>query len=368
MAEMTIAVHVRLFPEGRVKSRFVYDVFSYLAAQHPNDRFLFLFDQPFEASLLQSPNITGLELGPAHRNRLLKHYWFQYKLPRLLNRYRVDAVVNDDQTSSLRTPVPQYILLEDLPWLEEQATETKYTAGYHRKYFPAFIEKARGIWVYADWLQERLAQHYPKSIGKTTVVYPATTVPDTLTETHIRRFQEAHTGGKDFFICPVNAATVRQVITVLKAYSVFKKWQQSGIRLLLWNELEPNWQPPAFSTYKYRNEVSMLDATPANLPLACAAAYAGIYLPDAPIFDAVIWQMQSTSLNWILRDWPFLQSLYGEGALFTTGTEADLAEKMMRYYKDESIARNLQSTRQERLARASFPATAERIYSAIGQR
>jgi hypothetical protein len=368
MAEMTIAVHVRLYPDGRVRSRFVYDVFCYLAAQHPTDRFLFLFDQPFDASLLTLPNITGLELGPAHRNRLLKHYWFQYKLPRLLNRYRVDAVVNDDQTSSLRTRVPQFILLEDLPWLEEQATEPKYAAGYHRKYFPAFLNKARGIWVYSTWLQERLAQHYPVSTGKTTVLFPVSTHPSAQTETSVRRFQEEHTGGKDFFICPVNADTVGQVITVLKAFSVFKKWQQSGIRLLLLNDVEPNWQPPAFSTYKYRNEVTLLDARAADLPIACAAAYAGIYLPGSPVFDAAIWQTQSTSLNWIMRDWPFLQSLYADAALFTQGTEADLSEKMMRYYKDESIARNLQSTRQERLARASFPATAERIYSAIGQR
>lgn len=365
---MTIAVHLSLFPDGRVHSRFTYAVFCYLAAQHPEDQFLFLFDQPFDASLIPWPNITGLELGPAHRNRLLKHYWFQYKLPRLLNRYRVDAVFSDDQTASLRTRVPQYLLLEDAPWLDESVNETKPASGYHRKYFPAFLQKARQVWVFTNWLKERLEERHPVAIGKTAAWHPAWPNVEVLTETDIRRFQDTHTGGKEFFLCPVTRDTANQVISVLKAFSVFKKWQQSGIRLLLLNFLEPAWQPAGFATYKYRNEVDILPASEKILRSSYEAAYAGIYLPDRPVFDPLIWESQSTRLSWILRDWPYLQSLYGAAGFYTDGSETDLAEKMMRYYKDERIGAMIRQHKSDPGSHPTLKALAATIYASICQR
>jgi glycosyltransferase involved in cell wall biosynthesis len=106
-----------------------------------------------------------------------------------------------------------------------------------------------------------------------------------------------YTGGRSFFLFTGDIGAQHQLIELLKAFSVFKKWQQSNMQLVItgsytdWTDtLEEKLQ-----TYKYRQDVVLLknkntDVT-ARLVAAC---YAMLYPVSTAVFPlALLWAVQS---------------------------------------------------------------------------
>ena len=100
----------------------------------------------YSTSLLQHPligskNITPVLLGPVLKNRLLKHYWYQFKLPRVLDRYRADVYVNQDKMACLRTGTAQMMIVEDLAFMDKSGGYNAGERRYLKKYFRLFLQK-----------------------------------------------------------------------------------------------------------------------------------------------------------------------------------------------------------------------------------
>lgn len=168
---MTIAVHISLgdAPDD-VRSEYNYHCFSQMALQEPAYHFIFIFDKPFSPALIGSSNITPVLLGPALKNRLLKHYWYQFKLPRLLARYQADHYVNQDKMICLRTDTPQMMIMEDLAFMHRSTLYNRQDRHYLKKYLPAFIKKTALIALMNASLKETIEKRYPASAGKTIIL------------------------------------------------------------------------------------------------------------------------------------------------------------------------------------------------------
>src|ERR1700709_1229022 len=111
---MTIAVHIAV-PEVQndLSTNFIYNCFIILAATFPGNHYIFIFDKPFSPALITEKNITPVLAGPQTKNRLMQYYFYNFKLPRLLNKYNVDYFVSAE-VCSLRTTVPQCLIVKDL--------------------------------------------------------------------------------------------------------------------------------------------------------------------------------------------------------------------------------------------------------------
>ncbi len=106
-----------------------------------------------------------------------------------------------------------------------------------------------------------------------------------------------YTGGRSFFLFTGDISEDHQLIELLKAFSIFKKWQQSNMQLVLagsytaWTDtLEEKLQ-----TYKYREDVVLLKNNNPNITAQLVAAcYAMLYPAGAPVFPlALLWAVQS---------------------------------------------------------------------------
>ncbi len=155
-----------------------------------------------------------------------------------------------------------------------------------------------------------------------------------------------YTQGKEFFMCNAQGKTYDILMGLLKAFSTFKKWQHSNMKLLIYGniffEQKQEWQEK-LSTYKYRDDVVLLRESEVNNHKALlASAYAFIH---TPLFDEDVL--------------PLLQALACEtpGIYFISKSAKEYAEdaaiwieaanyeqlggKMILLYKDEALRNDL---------------------------
>ena len=83
---MTIAVNTRfLFADNTVDGdNFIFECFSRLAEKYPQHQFIYIFEEAFDKKYITAENITGV----IARSPLLWQYWYNYKVPALLKKYK----------------------------------------------------------------------------------------------------------------------------------------------------------------------------------------------------------------------------------------------------------------------------------------
>jgi len=102
--------------------------------------------------------------------------------------------------------------------------------------------------------------------------------------------KDKYADGREFFFCFKNIGPNTQWEEILKAFSIFKKWQQSSLHLLIAGNVPPDYIDTfneKFNSYKYRSDVKILDPAKDDIEriLSCAfglicaeADYTGIHM------------------------------------------------------------------------------------------
>ena len=86
-------------------------------------------------------NILPVITGPKTKNRLLLQYWLNYKVPAVLRKHKVDVFVSIGNCS-LRTKVPQCLVINELAFLHYPQFFTRSWFRFHKKNTPGFLNKA----------------------------------------------------------------------------------------------------------------------------------------------------------------------------------------------------------------------------------
>ena len=125
------------------------------------------------------------------------------------------------------------MFIPDLAFLQKSNRQSGGARRYLKRYFKTFLEKLSGILVSNSDLSSQLANKYPAQRAKFKMVEI-----DVGTRDRVLNYEEAekvksqHTGGAEYFLCLVTEASKGSFITILKAFSLFKKRQKSNMLLL----------------------------------------------------------------------------------------------------------------------------------------
>lgn len=364
---MTFAVHISLGDNpGDVRSYFNYSCFTEMARQQPDDHFVFIFDKPFDPALISSNNITPVLLGPQVKNKLLQHYWYQYKLPKVLSKYRADVYINQDKSACIRTETAQCMVIEDLAFMQKNNSYARSDMRYLKRYFQHFIKKSATVIITNESLKEKLEEKYPGCTGKVVTVKPG---PYQIQQQDNKKLNSLPDDGIGYFICLVTNSSAMHMQQVLKSFSIFKKWQQSGMKLVVLSALaEDEFTINNLSTYKYRSDVLLMyPRQEYELTALISKTYAAIYLPSDDICETLARQANACNVPFIVTDSPFFQSQFRDIALFTEHKEQSLSEKMMRLYKDEALWTELKKNSLNKLTECTWENAAKHCNDALLQ-
>lgn len=153
------------------------------------------------------------------------------------------------------------------------------------------------------------------------------------------------TAGRSFFLFIGDISEHHRLVELLKAFSAFKKWQQSNMQLVIAGSSTP-WTAvfeEKLSTYKYKHDVTLLkNAGNQDIASLTASCYAMVYPGVAGFFPlALTWAIQGQKAI-IATDTAANRRIITAAAWVEDNNMAQgFATAMIRLYKDESQQQQL---------------------------
>jgi glycosyltransferase involved in cell wall biosynthesis len=345
---MRIALNARFLLPGQLEGYgyFIQEVFRRLAASHPEHQFLLIFDRPHDQRPEFPSNVSSVVTGPPARHPILWKFWFDVKLPRVLKRWKADVLLSIDGICSLRTAIPQCLVIHDLAFLHFPSHIRKLHLLFYRRYTPAFIRQAKRVATVSEFSKRDIVQQYGTDPLKIDVVYSAAkSVFQKISGHDAAAVKAQYTGGKEFFLFVGAIHPRKNPVNLLKAFSIFKKRQKSNFKLLIAGRLA--WKYDSFlqnlKNYKYRDDVHLLGYVAEDeLVHIMQSAYALVYPSLLEGFGVPVLEAMQCGVPVITAGHSPMEEIAGEAALYADPENIDeLAEKMMRLYKDEILRSQL---------------------------
>lgn len=369
---MTIAVNTRFLLKDYLEGNgyFVHETFSRIVRNHPEHLFVFIFDRPYDERFVFGQNVKPIVAGPAARHPLLWKYWYDIKIPAVLRKYKADVFVSCDGFCSLRTKVPQCLVVHDLAFLHYPSFTKKSCLLFYKKYTPKFLEKASAVATVSVFSKNDIVSQYKTRADKIDVVFSAAKEKFyPIKDEEKIATKNKYTEGKEYFVYTGAIHPRKNLMNLLKAFSVFKKRQKTNMKLILVGRLA--WKYESFTenlkSYKYRNDVVMTGyADEAELVKIIGAAYALVYPSLFEGFGVPVLESMKCDVPVITAANSAMQEVAKDAALYINPESyTDMADKMMLLYKDEQLRKELIQKGRETSKEYSWDRTAELLWQSI---
>ena len=302
------------------------------ATLQPHNKFVFFTNSPLD-HLLQ--NCTQATIYPRPTNKVLLYYWYNYKLPKLIQKYNIDAFISNAGMLAAGTSITQYLFFENKDLLEEKNSIFK-------KRLTNAIAIAQSIFVTDGVISNALNTQFPIYLEKTqNLRFSLPGDKKIFTFDDIEGVRNKYTDGYDYYLFRVDDASKGYIVTVLKSFSQLKKWQKTSLKLILFfeNDIDEKLLPH-FKNYKYRNDVILLKETNENKSILIAAAFSFIYFSDYKRSKEVYTALQY-NIPVIAADTETNKLLFKLNVAYTANSIDDLALQLQLIYKDEVYRKQL---------------------------
>ncbi len=122
--------------------------------------------------------------------------------------------------------------------------------------FSNYLKKATKIIANNEWTFSILQQHYSAFKSKIELLAMQLDAPNTMEWTVLSAAKEEIANGNNFYLC---FAPLERFIPILKEFSVFKKWQQTTMNLvmLLANQEEVDKAMMLLNGYKFKSDIQV---------------------------------------------------------------------------------------------------------------
>ena len=334
---MTIAAHIT---DGNLfGSSFLTAYLPQLAAQHPQHHFIFFTEQPLQTTAVA--NITQVSISPAIKNSLLLHYWYNFKLPVLLKKYNASVFISEINVLPLKIKITSILLIHNVPQVKKSSIFKNNYKRYLQKYFSRSLKKTNSVVCTAHYLEKELISKFNFAKQKTTCIHPPIhaafkPIPWQQKENTLQQYS----GEKDYFLYPVSLITKENILPALKAFSLFKKWHKSSMKLVLLSgtDMQDTMLVKDFDLYKYKDDVAIIFTdNKKEVANITASAYAMIYLPQHAHIEYFALEAMQAEVPVITCSNQLTKDMYGQAVIYTGINGKDNSESMIHLYKDENL-------------------------------
>jgi hypothetical protein len=326
---MRIAIHINSTLHHFTQP-FNHELALAMAGQYPEDEFLLIYDDEKGMHGQLPKNCVAVAMKPRIRNNLLLRYWYGFRIHKLLPRFKPEFFIPAGDIICPKTKVPQALIFH------RNRTAEKKMRRYLLKHREKFSKAAYCCFRCGPDI----------SVGKNTESFPMLKPGldqrfGIIGEEEKKQIRDTYTAGKEFFIYWMQNESELPLITLLKSFSIFKKWQQSEMRLIILSA--DSRVPPieGFENYKYKEDV-LLMARPdvSTAATLLGSAYAG--LTDT----AIAWNdpgflMMASGVPVISVGCGQNDSQFENAALRAACDETDISTKWMQVYKNEELRSEL---------------------------
>lgn len=345
---MNIAVNTRFLLKDRLEGYgyFTKELLERIVKKHPGDQFFFFFDRSFVKEFVFASNVHPVIISPPARLPVLWKFWFDVKVPLALKKINADVFISPDGYCSLTTKIPQCMVVHDLGFLHQPEAYKKSHVSFFKKNTPRFLRKANSIITVSQFSKDDIVKQYKIQPGKIDVVYNGVKeIFHPLTIEEKQTAKKKYTEDKEYFIYVGAIQPRKNLIYLLKAFSIFKKRLQSNMKLVLVGRMR--WKNDKFyallKTYKYKEDVLLTGYLPEEeLSALLGSAYALVYPSLFEGFGVPVAEAMKCNIPVLTSQKTSMEEIAGDAALyFNPNDHVDIADKMMLIYKDENLQKQL---------------------------
>lgn len=345
---MRIGVNTRLLLKGKLEGIgwFTYQTLERMVHQHPEHDFFFFFDRPYDESFVFSTNVTPIVVPPQARHPILFTLWFDWTLPYVLRKYKIDVFLSPDGYCSLRTSVPTCLVIHDLAF-EHYPKHFKLSHKHYWKYFqPRFANKAKRIVTVSQYSKQDIISHYGIDADKIDVACNgAHDAYHPLRWDDKEAVKKKYADGCEYFVFAGALHPRKNIVNLLKAFVAFKKMQRSDMKLVIVGRLA--WKYDEVLEMKesmpYKDDVKWVGYMDVDeLSQVTGGAYAMVYPSFFEGFGIPILEALKCDVPAIVSHTSSMPEVAGDaGLLVDPNNVADIAAKMEQLYKDEHLRAKL---------------------------
>ncbi len=308
---------------------FIIDLFEQFAFRNKKYKFYFILQTTFIKSTYISNNIEVIKTTNELKGNFSIKYWYNISLPIILRKVKATLLINTDGMNSITSAIPQLLILPEVNFINK-----KLINQIQKKLIQLFTfsEKQKKFVIENFSIHSDLV--YSISISANEIYKP-------LALEYQQEIKERYTDQKEYFFSRINIYKDNNIINLLKAFSIFKKWQKSNMKLVIVGDLfgDINEWNKIIETYKYKEDVIIInELATEEIAKLTAAAYCAIYINESddialPILEAMQCDVPIIGIN---ND--KIKEIGGDAVLYSNSLNIeDIAGQMQNIYKNENL-------------------------------
>ncbi|HBH07169.1 MAG TPA: glycosyltransferase family 1 protein [Flavobacteriales bacterium] len=369
---MKIAVNTRLLLPDKLEGIgwFSYETLRRIVEKHPEHEFLFIFDRSYSEEFIFAKNVTPVVIRPPARHPFLYYLWFEWLVPPVLRKRKVDLLVSPDGYLCLNSEKPQLAVIHDInfeyypkyiPWVSRK---------YYKYFFPKYAQKALRIATVSQFSKEDLVGQYEVNPEKIDVVYNGVDpIYKPISRNEIEATRKKLSSGLPYFIFVGSIQPRKNLIQMFRAFDRFRKECNKKMILLVVGE-KRWWTKPmerAFSEMEFKADVVFTGRlSQENLAKVMASAHALVYVSFFEGFGIPILEAMSCDVPVITSNITAMPEVAGDAAAFASPFDPEsIKNAMMRVATDDERKKRMIEAGRKRREEFSWDKTADLLWNSI---
>ena len=369
---MRIAVNTRLLLKGKLEGIgwFTYQTLERIVKDHPEHEFFFFFDRPYDPAFVFAPNVTPVVVHPQARHPILFYIWFEWSIPAMLRKYKIDLFLSPDSYMSLSTKVPTCLVIHDLAFEHYPEHFVLSHRLYWTHYFPLFACAACRIATVSTFSKNDITKCYGIAPDKIDVVYNgAHNEYKPLNAVEREEVKKHYADGCEYFVFAGALHPRKNIVNLLKAFVAFKQRQRTNMKLVIAGR--PAWKYDEVeqmrATMPFKEDVKWVGYMNVDeLSKVIGGAYALVYASLFEGFGIPILEALQCDVPAIVSNTSSMPEVAGDAALLVDPSDPDdIADKMHQIYKDEALRNKLIVNAREQIKKFDWNKSAERLWDSM---
>jgi glycosyltransferase involved in cell wall biosynthesis len=370
---MRIAVNTRLLLKDRLEGIgwFTYQSLKRITREHPEHQFFFIFDRPYDEEFIFAPNVTPVVAFPQARHPFLWYLFFEWSIPFILKKYKIDLFISTDSWISLSTRTRTFNVFHDLnyehnPHYIKPFLQRKYYLHYSRK----FAHRSNRIATVSECTKQDLVSLYGISPSLIDVVYNGCNEQFVSFNEHQKQAtRDTYSGGAQYFLYVGAIHERKNIENMLLAFDRYKSTTTNDSKLLIvgkkmWHD---NKYEKIYNNLVHKDSViftgrldneSLAAVFSASIALLYVSLFEGFGIPILEAFGA-----QTAVITSNISSMP---EVAGQGALLVNPLSIqDISQAMIQVSSNEAFRASLIEKGTQQLAKFSWDLTAQKLWQSI---
>jgi glycosyltransferase involved in cell wall biosynthesis len=341
---MTIAINIRFWQAGPMAGfgNFIKEITLIWIQKYPAHTFILITDNDNHGIINLPAHVKIIKVGLPAKTPTLWKLWYNVSVPLALKKYKPNIFISTDAMCSTTLSIPQVIVVHDVSYVHMPTLFPKAHVRFFKNNMQRMLQKATVIATVSEHAKRDIATQYQIDFDKISIVYSGIKpLYKPLSVNEIQLTRDKYAESLPYFLHIGTITPRKNIVNLLKAFSIFKQRQHSSLKMLLVG-LVPNSYKQfnnLLSNYKYASDVVLItDATDAVLQKILGAAYALVYPSLYEGFGLPPLEAMQAGIPAIVSNNTAMPEICGEAALYVQAEDPNsIYEGLKEIYINESL-------------------------------